>query len=119
MERVLSISNDGKDMMLEDWTIEEETGYEVKTTFYLDFSISEIFGIEGIRSTYESCFTRLNWNHIYITELCMVLNWKLWRWYNKNDEFYQLYLELYTKLDEWCVENLKGDELQYYYSTTD
>lgn len=54
-------------MMLEDWTIEEETGYEVKTTFYLDFSISEIFGIEGIRTTYESCFTRWNWNHIYIT----------------------------------------------------
>lgn len=105
-------------MMLEDWTIEEETGYEVKTTFYLDFSISEIFGVEGIRSNYESCFTRWNWNHIYITELCLVLNWKLWRWYNKNDEFYQLYLELYTKLDEWCVENLKGDELQYYYSTS-
>ena len=119
MERVLSICNDGNDLMLEDWTIEEVTGYKVKTTFYLDFSISEIFGVEGIKSTNESCFTRWSSNYEYITELCMVLNWKLWRWFNKNDEFYQLYLELYTKLDEWCIENLKGDELKYYYSTTD
>jgi len=31
----------------------------------------------------------------------------------------ELYLELYEKMDAWCVNNLTGDDLTYYYQTTD
>lgn len=106
-------------MILENWNIEDITGYEVKTTFYMDFSISEMFGVYGIVDTYDTSFETWKDNYEFITELCMVLNWKMWRWYKENEEFYLVYRELYTKLDEWCIENLKGDELDYYYSTTD
>ena len=106
-------------MKIENWTIQELTGYEVKTTFYTDFSISEIFGIDSIRSTYIQCFNEWKENYEYITELCMVLNWKMFRWYEVRDEYYELYKVLYTELDQWCVSNLKGEELEYYYQTTD
>ena len=106
-------------MKIENWTIQELTGYEVKTTFYTDFSISEIFGVDSIRSTYIQCFNEWKENYEYITELCMVLNWKMFRWYEVRDEYYELYKLLYTELDQWCVNNLKGEELEYYYQTTD
>lgn len=103
---------------LEDWTIEELTGYKVRTTFYIDFSIAEKFGTKGIKSTYEESFEEWNKEYEYVTELCMVLNWKMFRWFSVNDEFYELYRKLYTQLDQWCVNNLKGEELDYYCVTT-
>ena len=35
-------------MKLENWTIEEMTGYKPITTFYTDFSIADKFGTKGI-----------------------------------------------------------------------
>ena len=49
----------------------------------------------------------------------MVLNWKIWRWHNVNDEYARLYDKLWRQVDEWRIENLKGDYLEYYYKTTD
>lgn len=106
-------------MIVENWNIEELTGYKVKTTFYTDFSLSETFGVKSINSTYEQCFNEWKDNYEYITELCMVLNWKMFRWFEVNQEFYQLYKTLYVNLDQWCIDNLKGDELRYYYQITD
>ena len=106
-------------MKLENWTIEEQTGYEVKTTFYTDFSIAERYGVDAIRSTFEQSFEEWKDNCEYVTELCMVLNWKMFRWFENNDELFNLYKELYTRLDQWCINNLKGDDLEYYYKTTD
>ena len=106
-------------MIIENWNIENRTGYKVKTTFYTDFSIAEIFSVDSIRSTYIQCFNEWKENYEYITELCMVLNWKMFRWFEVREDFYEVYRELYRTLDEWCVENLKGDELEYYYFTTD
>lgn len=106
-------------IVLENWTIEEQTGYKPITTFYMDFSIADKFGVNGIKSTYENAFRSWKNNYKYITELAMVLNWKCWRWYQVNDEFSRLYTDLYYKLDEWIFNNLKGEELDYYIQTTD
>ena len=106
-------------MELENWTIEEQTGYKVKTTFYTDFSIAERYGVDAILSTFEQSFEEWSDNCEYVTELCMVLNWKMFRRFENNDELFNLYKELYTRLDRWCIENLKGDDLEYYYKTTD
>lgn len=106
-------------MKIENWTIEELTGYKVLTTFYMDFSIGEMFGVDGIKSTYDTCFTEWKDNYQYVTELCLVLNWKMFRWFEVKEDFYQLYQVLYTELDQWCIDNLKGEELEYYYQTTD
>lgn len=95
-------------------------GYEFKTTFWQDFSIADKFGKSAIKDTFNRAFKEWKSNYIYLTELVMVLNWKLWTFYEKgNNEYAELYNELWMKADEYACENLKGDELSYFYSETD
>ena len=61
-------------MKLEEWRIEELTGYQPITTFYMDFSIADKFGINAIKDTYQRAFTEWNHDYKYMTELAMVLN---------------------------------------------
>ena len=106
-------------MTIATFNSEELFGYTQKTTFFEDFSIADNFGAQAIRNTYVMAFN--NWKHNveYITELVMVLNWKIWQWYDKNEEYGELYNELWQMADEWCCENLEGDDLAYFYRTTD
>lgn len=104
---------------MEMWNIENVTGYKPKTTFWEDFVIAEAFGIDAIKDTFNRASKHWKHNVEYITELVMVLNWKTWRWYGKNDKFCEIYTSLYYELHEWCLDNLKGDDLTYYLRTTD
>lgn len=106
-------------IVLENWTIYELTGYKPITTFYTDFSIADKFGVKAIKDTYNLAFEGWKSNFKYITELVMVLNWKCWRWYEVNDEYCQTYKQLYEQLNDWCFDNLKGEELDYFIDTTD
>ena len=106
-------------MMIENWTIEELTGYKPCTTFYTDFSIADKFGVSAIQDTYKRAFNEWKTNYKYVTELVMVLNWKIWRWYEQNNEYAELYNRLWEELDNWCLNNLKGEELEYFINTTD
>ena len=106
-------------MRVENWTIEQETGYKPKTTFYTDFSIAEKFGDKGIKETYETSFSEWKDNVEYMTELTMVLNWKCWRWWEENRNRGELYKELYKRADEWCYNHFTGEDLNYYLQTTD
>ena len=92
-------------MDIPQWNITEMTGYEPKTTFWMDFSIADKFGIDAIKDTYNRVMKEWNTNHIYMTELAMVINWKCW--------------DTYYKLLDWIEENLKGNELTYFYNTID
>ena len=108
------------EMKLANWNIQEMTGYEPQTTFYTDFSIANHFGKEAISDTYERAFNEWKGNVVFVTELCMVLCYKTWEHYDKgNVEYTELYGELYEKLRDWCWENLKGDDLDYFFRTTD
>ena len=106
-------------MVLDNWTIEEETGYKPKTTFYTDFSMAVKFGLSAIQNTYTRAFAEWKTNYMYITELAMVLNWKCWRWFQVNDDYSRLYTALFWQLDGWIMDNLKGEELDYYIRITD
>ena len=108
------------EIRITDWNIEEMTGYKPKTSFYRDFSIAEPFGEKGIRDTYKRAFKGWKTNYEYLTELVMVLNWKTWEHHdNGNRELSLLYYELWSEADEYATENLKGEELDYFYQTTD
>ena len=86
-------------MMIADWNIKEMTGYEPLTTFYTDFSLAEMFdGVEGIKDTYKRAFEGWKHDYKYLTELYMVLNWKIWEHYETNREFAVLYDKLWRKL---------------------
>ena len=107
-------------MMMTKWNVEALTGYTPITTFWEDFCIAEHFGMSAIRDTYRRAFKAWKDNYKYITELAMVLNHKSWYFYDAgNAAVSQLYVDLYYKLDEWILENLKGEELDYYYRVTD
>lgn len=99
----------------------EMSGYVPKTTFWDDFGIAEIFsGAKGVQDTYNRAFDEWKNNVEYITELTLVLNWKIWYWHdNGNEELARLYNELWEKTDQWCLENLKDDDKMYFLRTTD
>lgn len=106
-------------MIIKDWNIEAMTGYKPITTFYMDFSIADNFGENAIRDTYKRTFEGWKTNYKYLTELVMVLNWKMWEHYKTHPEFVEVYNELWEKADEYACENLHGEEVDYFYRTTD
>ena len=59
-------------------------------------------------------------NYQYLTELVMVLNWKLWQHYELgNNELSDVYQELWETADDYAMSHLKGEELNYFIRTTD
>ena len=105
-------------MRIADWNIEEITGYKPISTFYTDFSIADAFGVRAIKDTYNRCFKYWKDDYKYLTELVMVMSWKSFE-HKDNYEYCKLYSDLYYELDEYAMENLKGEQLSYYCRTTD
>lgn len=95
--------------------------YEFKTTFWSDFTIADHFGLDAIKDTYNRAFNEWKDNYIYLTELVLVLNWKLWQWYENFGDCEQarLYNDLWEQAQSYGYENLKGEELTYFYQTLD
>ncbi len=103
------------------WNVYELTGYEPQTTFWQDFSLADPFGLSAIKDTYNRAFRDWKDNYIYLTELVLVLNWKILAWYDQPDSNgrMELYYDLWAKADSYAREHLKGEELRYFYTTTD
>lgn len=49
----------------------------------------------------------------------MVLNWKIWQYYESNEVLAKVYNFLWEKADYYACNNLKENELLYFYRTTD
>lgn len=96
-----------------------ENGYETKTTFLSDFAIADAFGIEAVKDTFNRAFNEWKGNHIYLTELVLVLNWSIWKHYQTNEPLARVYETLWKQAASYAEQNLKGEELSYYYNTTD
>ena len=93
---------------------------DFESTFWNDFCIADKFWKYGIEDTYKRVFKHWKNNVVFVTELSMVLNWKCWQHYdNWNQELSELYQELREKTHDWCCENLKGKDKEYYYRRTD
>ena len=109
-------------MKIKDWNIQEVTGYEPITTFYTDFSIADnCLSVEpnAVLDTFKNAFNNWKDNYKYLTELVMVLNWKIYEHYESNYKLAEVYNELWEKADLYATSNLKGEELQYFFRTTD
>lgn len=101
------------------WNIEEETGYHPITTFWEDFSVADKFGPSAVKDTYKRAMAGWKTNYKYLTELTMVLNWKIWQYYENNDSLSSLYDDIWRKTDNYAISHLKDEELSYFYSITD
>ena len=106
-------------MKLANWNIEELTGYKPMTTFYTDFSLAENFGVDAIKDTFDRAFAEWKTDYKYLTELVMVLNWKIAEHYESDMEIAKIYNNLWAQADKYACSNLKGIELDYFYRTTD
>lgn len=94
-------------------------GYKQITTFYTDFGIAEVFGKNAILDTYKRGLEYAKTDYKVLTEFVMVLNWKIWEHYQTNEALAKIYNELWKKADGFAIEFLKGDELKYFFRTTD
>lgn len=94
-------------------------GYTMTTTFFEDFTIADHFGIPAIKDTFNRAFKHWKHDAVYLTELVIALNLKIWQWYEKDESVAEVYNDLWKKADEYACENLKGDDLSFFYRTTD
>lgn len=94
-------------------------GYETITSFWSDFTIADRFGVNAIKDTYKRAFNEWKDNYKYLTELVMVLNWKIWQFHEKNNQYAEVYNKLWEEADAYACNNLKGDEAAYFFWTTD
>lgn len=94
--------------------------YEFKTTFWQDFTIADLFGKNAIRDTFRRAFAEWKDNYIYLTELVIVTNWKIWEHYELGRiEVAKIYDEIWKKASDYAINNLKDEELAYYLEVTD
>lgn len=95
-------------------------GYEFKTTFWADFSIADVFGEAAIKDTFDRAFEEWKDDYVYLTELVIVTNWKLWEHYNAGHmSVARLYDSLWRICDAYACDNLKDAELSYFLKWTD
>ena len=94
-------------------------GYETMTTFWNDFTIADAFGVDAIKGTFNCASKDWKSNYKYLTELVMVLNWKIWQHYENNKSIARVYNELWEEADLYAQENLHGEEAEYFFRTTD
>lgn len=93
---------------------------QFSTTFWMDFSIADRFGVKAIKDTFNRAFKEWKTDYRYLTDLVIKLNHKCWYWYDKsNSEYSELYCKLYEKAASYARSHLKGDEMRYYFRLTD
>ena len=99
--------------------------YECFTTFWTDFTIADSlkYGkISAIKDTYKRAFGEWKTDYKYLTELVMVLNHKIWQWYDDGGdhaEIARVYSKLWEEARDYAETHLKGEELDYYWRITD
>lgn len=90
------------------------------TTFRMDFSIADRFGVPAVIDTFNRAFAEWKSDHRYLTDLVITLNHKIWEHYEGgNEELAKVYNGLWEKADAYACDNLKGEELAYFYRETD
>lgn len=93
-------------------------GYETITSYYLDFSVAEELGVESIKSVFDNVFNKCKHDYKYLTELVMVLSWKMYE-HRSGNLFGKVYSDLWSFADTYACDNLHGAELKYFLRTTD
>jgi len=96
-----------------------DMGHEPKTTFYGDLSIAEFYGPKDVQDTFNRVLQAWGQNVEYWTEFVICLNWKIWQWHKHNDELAALYNTLWEQADQHARDTFTGDDLDYFYETTD
>lgn len=100
------------------WDITEFSGYTPVTTFWQDFSVADLFGNKAIENTYKKAKSEWKDNYKYWTELCLVLNHKIWQWHERDNQKAMLYDRLWREVDGMTA-GWPDKEQEYYFEITD
>lgn len=93
---------------------------ERETTFWNDFTIADKFWTSAVKDTFQRAFDEWKSNYKYLTELVMVLNWKIREHHdNWNKTLAKVYNDIWQIADKYAYENLKDEELKYFILVTD
>lgn len=94
--------------------------YNIVSTFASDFAIADAFGADAVEDTYERSMASFSEDVFMLTEMSLVLNWAIWRYWELHEqELSIMYDKLWKKLDSYMMSHFTGDELQFYIKTTD
>jgi hypothetical protein len=97
--------------------------YEMaENTFAMDFSIADVFGAHAVKDTYNRAFKEWKSDYKMLTALVVTLNHKIWEHYEatpRRQNLVELYDSLWRQAQDYALDNLKGEELDYYYQITD
>lgn len=94
--------------------------YQFQTTFWDDFTIAEKFGGKAVEDTFVKAFEEWRHDYAYLTELVLVLNWKMWDWHQAGDNYMSgLYHKFWEKANNYGITHLKGEQLSYFIRTLD
>ena len=107
-------------MIYEDF-LSQFTDYKPITLYWQRFSIAESFGREEIMTVYNEIFEEAKDDCKLLTELVMVLNHKSWQHCEDigKSTLCKLYTSLYEKANQYAHDNLKNEDLAYFYKVTD
>ena len=99
---------------------ESMCGYTQRTTFWDDFTIAERFGLPAIKDTYKNAFMSWKTDVVFITELVLVLNWKMLYMDEKHmTEKSVMYYKFWVELSNWCERHLEAGAYEYFINVTD
>lgn len=99
--------------------LERQFDFKFETTFWEEFSIADNYGSDGIVEHYKLVFGQWKDNLRYLTELVLVLNWKIYQWYGVDNTIGLTYDHLWKMTDGYAMNTLKGDDLHSYLSFLD
>ena len=92
----------------------------VDNTFFMDFSIADVFGANAVKDTFNRAFKEWKDNYKMLTALVITLNHKIWQHYEaENNELALVYDKLWKEADQYAFDTLKDDELKYFIEVTD
>ena len=95
-------------------------GEMAENTFFMDFSIADVFGANAVKDTYKRAFNEWKDDYKMLTALVVTLNHKIWQHYEaENNELALVYDKLWKETDQYAFDTLKDDELKYFIEVTD
>ena len=91
-----------------------------ENTFFMDFSMADVFGANAVKDTYKRAFNEWKDDYKMLTALVVTLNHKIWQHYEAgNNKLALVYDELWKEADQYACDTLKDEALKYFLEVTD
>ena len=91
----------------------QENGYELQTTFWEDFSIADRFGLAAVLDTFNRAFREWKGDYKFLTELTLVLNHKIWQYYENRPDMAEILIKLCEKKDKYRQQKHQREGVSY------